>query len=361
MHITTVPAQLPPRQASPLVQRFMSLQGLPSALGGLVQRPVARSQVPALWHWSSAVQASSVPLQFIPRQASFRVQGLPSLQRAPLRAPQLPSLPAPAAREQAWQSFWLLPPQALLQQTPSTQNPDMQSPLPVHGRPLPSRPQRPLKHLVPVTHWASDTQVVSQAVPEALHTMMGAQETMGAARHMPIPSQREAARAIPPLQLLLAHTVPGAYRRHCPRPSQTPSRPQLGARWSWHWPVGSAAPAGTGVQTPADWGKAQDTQEPVQAPAQQTPWAQMPEAHSVGLLAVQGSPLGLRPQLPRTQTLGVAHSVSVAQRWPHWFPLQRLGVQLRVVVAQAPFRQVPMAYRLAEASQLSAWQMVPLA
>jgi hypothetical protein len=307
------------------------------------------------------VQASAVPLQFMPRQASFRVQGLPSLQRAPLRAPLLPSAPAPAARAHAWQSFMLLPPQAELQQTPSTQNPDMQSPLPVHGRPLPSSPQRPLKHLVPVTHWASDTQVVSQAVSEALHTTMGVQATVGAARHMPMPSQREAARAMPPLQVLLAQTVPAAYSRQAPRPSHTPSRPQLGARWSWHWPVGSAAPAGTGVHTPADWGRAQDTHDPAQAPAQQTPCAQMPEAHSVGLLALQGSPLGLRPQLPRTQTLGVAHSVSVAQAWPQRLPLQRLGVQLRVAVAQAPFRQVPMAYRLAEASQLSAWQTVPLA
>jgi hypothetical protein len=166
---------------------------------------------------------------------------------------------------------------------------------------------------------------------------------------------------MPPLQVLLAQTVPAAYSRQAPRPSHTPSRPQLGARWSWHWPVGSAAPAGTGVHTPADWGRAQDTHDPAQAPAQQTPCAQMPEAHSVGLLALQGSPLGLRPQLPRTQTLGVAHSVSVAQAWPQRLPLQRLGVQLRVAVAQAPFRQVPMAYRLAEASQLSAWQTVPLA
>jgi hypothetical protein len=50
VHETAVPAQAPARQASAFVQRFMSLQVLPSALGGLVQRPVVRSQVPASWH-----------------------------------------------------------------------------------------------------------------------------------------------------------------------------------------------------------------------------------------------------------------------------------------------------------------------
>ena len=213
---------------------------------------------------------------------------------------------------------------------------------------------------MPVTHWVSDTQVVSQAVPEALHTTMGVQATVGRGQAH---AHAVTARGRP--GHAAAAAAVGADRARGVQPALAPPvadavAPAGGRPLVLALAGGVGGPAGTGVHTPADWGRAQDTHDPVQALAQQTPCAQMPDAHSVGLLALQGSPFGLRPQLPRTQTLGVAHSVSVAQRCPHWLPLQRLGVQLRVATAQAPFRQVPMAYRLAEASQLSAWQMVPL-
>jgi hypothetical protein len=52
----------------------------------------------------------------------------------------------------------------------------------------------------------------------------------------------------------------------------------------------------------------------VQALAQQTPWAQMPEAHSLAVLSAQGSPFGFFPHDPLTQTLGVAHWESSEQR-----------------------------------------------
>lgn len=128
-----------------------------------------------------------------------------------------------------------------------------------------------------------------------------------------------------------------------PRPSHNPSLLQEAAPASAHRRAGSADPAGTGVQTPADWGKAQDTQEPAQAPAQQTPWAQMPEAHSLAVSSEQGSPFGFLPQDPRKHTLGVAHWGSSEQRWPQRLPLQRLGAQVRDETVQAPFRQVPTA------------------
>ena len=50
---------------------------------------------------------------------------------------------------------------------------------------------------------------------------------------------------------------------------------------------------------------------PVQAPLQQTPWAQMPELHSP--LPAHAAPSGFRPQLPPLQTLGDAQSALVVQ------------------------------------------------
>jgi hypothetical protein len=50
-----------------------------------------------------------------------------------LRGPQVPSLVAPAATEQAWQSFGSPPPHALAQQTRSTQSPEAHSVPVVHA------------------------------------------------------------------------------------------------------------------------------------------------------------------------------------------------------------------------------------
>ena len=58
---------------------------------------------------------------------SLCVQALPSLQALPVAGAQVPSAGAPAATEQAMQSVGSPPPQAELQQTPSTQWPVAQS------------------------------------------------------------------------------------------------------------------------------------------------------------------------------------------------------------------------------------------
>jgi len=80
-----VPTQAPARQASERVQVLPSSQGAPSALAGLLQVPVAGLQVPAAWHWSEAVHTTgSVPTQVPSAQASERVHALPSSQGAPL-------------------------------------------------------------------------------------------------------------------------------------------------------------------------------------------------------------------------------------------------------------------------------------
>src|SRR5262249_58642626 len=52
---------------------------VPSDWVGLDQVPLAGSQVPASWHWSTAVQTIGFePMQVPPRQASLWVQRLPS-------------------------------------------------------------------------------------------------------------------------------------------------------------------------------------------------------------------------------------------------------------------------------------------
>jgi hypothetical protein len=102
----------------------------------------------------------------------------------------------------------LLPPQDLSQQTPSTQKVLLQSLPWLQLLPLSSRPHLPSMHLVPITHWLFWVQVVSQAVPWALHTTMGVQVSMAPGTHLPAPSQVEAFLATPPVQLAFAHTVP---------------------------------------------------------------------------------------------------------------------------------------------------------
>src|SRR5262245_51225070 len=123
-----------------------SLQGEPLAFTGDEHIPVAGSQVPASWQASRGAHVVALPaVQVPPWQVSACVQPLPSLQAAPLeRVPQMPSTVAPAVTLQAWQSFATLPPQALLQHTPSTQKSDAHSVPTVHA--VPSRLVGPPKN-----------------------------------------------------------------------------------------------------------------------------------------------------------------------------------------------------------------------
>jgi hypothetical protein len=111
-------------------------------------------------------------------------------------------------------------------------------------------------------------------------------------------------------------------------------------------------PFGTGVQIPADFGRAHDRHEPWQSVAQQTPWAQMPEAHSFGIFSAHGSPFGFCPHDPSWQTFGGKHWSFPAQRCPHWLPLQTLGAQARATIRQPPSAHVPSDVWLAIGSQV---------
>src|SRR5438552_715348 len=78
------PTQAPAAQISVCVHALPSVQGVPSAWAGLVQAPVAGSQVPAVWHWSEAVHTTGfVPTQAPATQASVCVHTLPSVQGVP--------------------------------------------------------------------------------------------------------------------------------------------------------------------------------------------------------------------------------------------------------------------------------------
>jgi hypothetical protein len=66
------------------VQRLPSLQSVPSFSSGFVHRPVAVSQVPTSWHWSSAVHTTGLaPTQTPDWHVSERVQPFPSSQGVP--------------------------------------------------------------------------------------------------------------------------------------------------------------------------------------------------------------------------------------------------------------------------------------
>ena len=107
--------------------------------------------------------------------------------------------------------------------------------------------------------------------------------------------QRPASVATPPVQLSAPQTVPDAYLRQAPAPSQVPSPPQVVAPSSLHCMRGSW-PAGTFVQVPALEGSAHDLHVPVHAVLQQTPCSHIPELHSGSLPHV--APMGFFPQLP---------------------------------------------------------------
>src|SRR5438552_3559199 len=86
--------QLPAWQVSLCVQESPSVQALPSALSGLEQVPLAGSQTPASWHWSSAVQTTGSEEGRAPAwQGSVWVQASPSEQALPFALSGLEQVP----------------------------------------------------------------------------------------------------------------------------------------------------------------------------------------------------------------------------------------------------------------------------
>jgi hypothetical protein len=120
------------------------------------------------------------------------------------------------------------------------------------------------------------------------------------------------------------HTVPTAYLRHPPAPSQRPSVPHEVAPWSAHTLRLSTAPLASGVHLPFDDVSAQLRHAPVQAVSQQTPSTQKFDLQSVAF--VQAPPFCLGPQLPFTQAIPATQSVSAVHFLLHAPATQRNGV-----------------------------------
>jgi hypothetical protein len=79
--------QTPLWQVSFKSHALPSLHAVPFGAVGLEQVPVAGLQVPATWHWSSAVQVTGFDPVHVPAwQVSVCVQVLPSLQVVPFGA-----------------------------------------------------------------------------------------------------------------------------------------------------------------------------------------------------------------------------------------------------------------------------------
>ena len=134
VQVTGMPPQVPFEQTSPVVQRLPSLQLDPFALMGFEQTPPLH--VPAAWHWSSAVQVIGVPAQAPFVQTSPVVQALPSLHAVPFGwfgFGQTPPLQVPAAWH--WSSavqVMGVPPQVPFEQT----SPVVQASPSLHAVPL---------------------------------------------------------------------------------------------------------------------------------------------------------------------------------------------------------------------------------
>jgi hypothetical protein len=211
-------------------------------------------------------------------------------------------------------------------------------------------------HAKPVTQSALVAQLVLQVV--APHTY-GLHERSIPAAQAPVASQRPATCAAPALHESMPQTVLIAYLRQAPLPSQKPSRPQVAAPASLHWPCRSW-PSGTFLHVPSLPGTAHDLHVPVQAVEQHLPSAQNVEKHSAS--APQLAPIGFLPQLPATHVLGETQSTSVAQVVRHDFPsvAHVKGVHGWVVEpVQAPaLSQVPVVVRM-DPTQLSAAQTTP--
>ena len=180
-------------------------------------------------------------------------------------------------------------------------------------------------------------------------------------KQVPPPLQVRAGIDVASLQLAAAHIVPLAYWRQAPSPSQVPSLPQLAAPSSAHWLSGSV-PAGTSMHRPSLPAIAHERQVPLHALVQQTPWAQIADAHS--LPAAQAAPGGFGPQLPFTHAAPPTQSASPAQSARQALPaaLHMYGPQLSVTAApHAPAPSQRAAWLTVAAVHACARQIVPAA
>jgi hypothetical protein len=120
--------------------------------------------------------------------------------------------------------------QALLQQTPWAQDPLAHSVLPEQLAPSRLRPHEPgtppWPHRFGGTHSASLEQAVKQRV---VLQRYGAQARLLGRAQYPLASHRDGSVSRSVVQSSGAQTVPAAYKRQAPVPSQRPSVPHVAA------------------------------------------------------------------------------------------------------------------------------------
>jgi hypothetical protein len=104
---------------------------------------------------------------------------------------QTPVLPAIAHDMQ-------VPVQAVAQQTPCAQNPELQSVAVAQLAPIGPLPQLPFLHVLPVAQSPSTVQVVLHWPPAAQEN--GAQDWLGVGTQVPTPSQRPEKVSVDPVQ-----------------------------------------------------------------------------------------------------------------------------------------------------------------
>jgi len=219
--------------------------------------------------------------------------------------------------------------------------------------------QEPIVQTFPATQSPFAAQLVRQASPDA--QVYAPHDDATTIRQVPPPLHVRAGIDIAPLQLAPAHTVPLAYRRQAPVPSQAPSVPQLAAPWSAQWLSGSV-PAGTAMHRPSLPAIAHDRQLPPHAVVQQTPSMQKPDAQSDA--AAHGAPGGFGPQLPFTHAAPPTQSAALVQSARHASPvgLHMYGPhESSTAAAHAPVPSQRAAWRTVDPAQDCARQIVPAA
>jgi hypothetical protein len=164
---------------------------------------------------------------------------------------------------------------AMLQQSPSVQNPDLHSPSLPHTAPLGFSPQLPFTHRTPLAQSLFVRQVSAHLFVVGSQ-LYGAQTVEGPARQRPWSSQTLTSLTAAPLQVPGLQTVPTGNLRHWPWPSQVPSSPQVATAETAQAPDGSGIPLATNEQIPGALWSLQVLQVSAQALLQQTPSAQKP-------------------------------------------------------------------------------------
>ena len=239
--------------------------------------------------------------------------------------------------------------QAVPQQAPSTQKPDLHSWLLLHATPASFCG----KHDSSPSQYAPAGQIKSPAGHPLLHTPAsmlqpkGAQLTAAGVLHIPTASHVAAGVKVSPTQVALAQSVPAGQRVQPPEPSHFPVRPQVAGDSCGQLARGSALPAAIGTQIPTEPGSAHERHGPVHACVQQTPSTQIAELQSLDIW--QAAPAGSFcatvppvPALPVVPALPLVPALPVVPA-PPLAPVLPLTLALPVVPA-APFMPaIPLA------------------